>query len=99
MLFLMLGYEEIKDYPYSIFVYLVVVGLLAVSTIPTFSIKYLSINPKHLLYVLILCAAVIASLSVYTWQTLIAADVLYVLSIPVSVKFYYRRQKREESET
>ena len=99
MLFLMLGYEEIKEYPYSIFVYLVVVGLLAVSTIPTFSIKYLSINPKHLLYVLILCAAVIASLSVYTWQTLIAADVLYVLSIPVSVKFYYRRQKREESET
>jgi CDP-diacylglycerol--serine O-phosphatidyltransferase len=76
-----------------------VVGLLAVSTIPTFSIKYLYVKPNRLLLVLIACAAAIVLLSVFTWQTLIAADVLYVLSIPVSAKLYYRRLKLEEPET
>ena len=99
MLFLMLGYEEIKKYPYSIFFYLMVVGLLAVSTIPTFSIKYLYVKPSRLLLVLIACAAAIVLLSVFTWQALIAADVLYMLSIPISAKLYYRRLKLEEPET
>jgi CDP-diacylglycerol--serine O-phosphatidyltransferase len=94
---LMLGFEEIKEYDRTIFVYLVIVGLLAVSTLPTFSIKHIHINPDRLLYVLVGCAAAIASLSVFTWETLIVADVLYILSLPVSFKVYRRRLKREAS--
>ncbi len=99
MFLLMLGYKEVKDYPNTLFFYLVIVALLAVSTIPTFSIKYVRVNPKRLLMVLLGCAAMIVSLSVFTWQTLIAMDVLYVLSIPISAKLYYRQLKREESGT
>jgi len=97
VLILLLGYEGIKEFPYTVFVYLVVVGLLAVSTIPTFSIKYLRINPNHILLVLLSCTAVIVSLSVFTWQTLIAANVLYVASIPVSAYIYNRRLRLEAS--
>ena len=98
MFFLMLGFEEIKEYDRAIFVYLVIVGLLAVSTLPTFSIKHIHINPDRLLYVLVGCAAAIASLSVFTWETLIAADVLYMLSLPVSFNVYRQRLKREALE-
>jgi len=97
MFFLMLGHEGVKEYPNTLFVYLVVVGLFAVSTLPTFSVKHVHIRPNRLLLVLLGCAAAIVSLSVYTWQTLIAMDVLYVLSIPISYKIYHRRLKREES--
>jgi hypothetical protein len=47
--------------------------------------------------VLIGCAAAIASLLVFTWETLIVADVLYILSLPVSANLYRRRQKIEAS--
>lgn len=98
MFFLLLGFEEIKNYGVAIFVYLVIVGLLAVSTLPTFSIKHLHINPDRLLLVLIGCAAAIASLLVFTWETLIVADVIYILSLPISARLYRQRQKLEAAE-
>jgi CDP-diacylglycerol--serine O-phosphatidyltransferase len=99
MFLLMLGFDEVKEYGPLIFIYLVIVGFFAVSTIPTFSIKHININPDRLLPVLVGCAAAIASLSVFTWQTLIAADVVYILSIPVSFRLYRRRQKLEDAES
>ena len=88
MFFLMLGYEEVRGFGVAVFVYLVIVGLLAVSTLPTFSVKHLNINPERLLLVLLSCAAAIASLLVFTWETLIVADALYILSLPVSARMY-----------
>lgn len=96
MFILMLGYEEVRDYPNVLFAYLVVVGLLAVSTIPTFSIKYVRVGANRLLPVLIGCAAIITLMSVYPWQTLIAMDVLYILSIPLSIRRYYHRRRQED---
>lgn len=99
MFLLMLGYEEVKEYPRTIFVYLVIVGLLAVSTLPTFSMKHIRIKPENLLFVVVGCAAAIASLMVFTWQTLIAADILYILTLPISFRVYRRRLKGETPES
>lgn len=95
MFFLMLGFEGIRDFPVVVFVYLLVIALLAVSTIPTFSIKYLQISPRYFLLIMLCGAAFIASLVVYTWQTIIFGDLLYLLSVPVSAVFYARRSKTE----
>jgi len=97
MFFLMLGITEIRDYPVVVFFYLVVVGLLAVSTIPTMSIKHLKIPQEWYLLVLLSGTAFVASLVVYTWQTLIAGCAIYLLSVFFSASRFYRQQKRTEA--
>lgn len=96
MFFMMLGVTEIKDYPVVIFIYLVLVSLLAVSTIPTMSIKYLHIPQERYLLVLLSGTAFVVSLVVYTWQTLIAGCILYLLSVFVSATLYYRELRKWE---
>jgi len=93
MFFLMLGVEDIRSYPVVIFAYLVVVGLLAVSTIPTMSIKHVRIAHDWYLGALLGGTAFVASLVVYTWQTLIAGCALYLVSVFVSASLYYKKQK------
>ena len=97
MFFLMLGIAEIRDFPVLIFAYLVIVGLLAVSTVPTMSIKHLKIAQEWYLVVLLSGTAFLASLVVYTWQTLIAGCAIYLLSVFFSASRYYRQLKRAEA--
>lgn len=98
MFFLMLGIDEVRNYPVVIFFYLVTVGLLAVSTIPTMSIKHLKIPQEWYLAVLLGGTAFVASLVVYPWETLIAGCGLYLLSVFFSASIYYRHLKRSELE-
>lgn len=98
MFLIMLGHDEVKSYPEVIFFYLIVVALLAVSRIPTFSIKYLRLPPDSFLPIMILGGGFIASLVVYTWQTIIAGEILYLLSIPLSARVYLKRRKTEGDE-
>lgn len=94
MFFVMLGSHFFRDHPYLTFIYLVVVGLLAASTIPTFSVKHVRIRPDRFLPILLACAATIAMLVVYSWEVMIAGSVLYLLSIPVAA---FQFKKREEA--
>jgi len=90
MFFLMLGFEEIKEYDRTIFVYLVIVGLLAVSTLPTFSIKHASISRRLLPMFIVGAVIVVICLVVYPWQTLIFANILYLCSL----LFSFLQQRR-----
>ena len=96
MFFLMLGSHFFRDHPYLTFVYLVVVALLGVSTIPTFSVKHIRIRPDRFLPILLACAATIVMLVVYSWEVMIAGSMLYLLSVPLAA---YQFKLREKSET
>ncbi len=91
MFFLMLGSGFFRDYPFVTFVYLVVIGLLAASRLPTFSVKHFRLTPDTFLPVLLACAASIAMLVVFTWEAMIAGTVLYLLSVPVAGWQYRQR--------
>lgn len=95
MFVLMLGSGFFRDHPYLTFLYLVVIGLLAASRIPTFSVKHFRLTPDTFLPVLLACAAAIALLVVFTWEAMIGGTVLYLLSIPVAAWQFHRRELAE----
>ncbi len=72
-------------------IYVIGVGLLAVSTVPTFSIKHASIRRSQLPFTIILIILMVVFLWVYPWPTLIAVNVLYLTSLP----FSYRSQQKQ----
>jgi CDP-diacylglycerol--serine O-phosphatidyltransferase len=78
------GWVDAADYEFVIAVYVILMGLLAISTIPTFSIKHASISRRHLPLFILGAVILVMCLFVYPWQTLICANVLYLASLPLS---------------
>jgi CDP-diacylglycerol--serine O-phosphatidyltransferase len=77
------GWQK-TDLPMLRAVYIIGVGLLAVSTIPTFSIKHASIKRAHLPLAVIMAVVLVVCLMVYPWPTLIVGNSLYLVSLPFS---------------
>ena len=82
--FMLLYGWPVADYPLLRTVYIIGVGLLAISTIPTFSIKHASIKQKHLAATIVVAVMLVVSLMVYPWPTLITANLMYMASLPFS---------------
>lgn len=72
------------------------VAFLMVSQLPTFSFKRLRVRREHVLPTLIVVGVLAASLSVYTWGTISIISLLYLLSIPISVKRVQSRLHDQE---
>lgn len=92
---------EMKDYtgfsfhahPLMIGLYQSIVAFLMVSTVPTFSPKNISIQPKRMGIVLIFVAANLIMIFLHTWVMLPIYGLIYLLSIPYS----YRQWKEYNS--
>lgn len=78
--------------------YIIGVGLLAVSTIPTFSIKHASIKRAYLPFFIVAAMVLVASLVVYPWRTMIAMNCLYLASLPFSYLAQQRNIKAHPSD-
>ncbi|WP_133485023.1 CDP-alcohol phosphatidyltransferase family protein [Aliiroseovarius marinus] len=79
----LLGIDFGKNYPLLTNFYLFFCGYLAVSRIPTVSLKSLKIPHKAQSYVLVTAAVIIGLMLVFPWETLIAFSAVYLVSIPV----------------
>jgi CDP-diacylglycerol--serine O-phosphatidyltransferase len=77
------GWQD-TDLPIARALYIIGVGLLAISTIPTVSIKHASIKRAHLPLAVILAVVLVMFLIVYPWPTLILGNCLYLSSLPFS---------------
>ncbi len=77
------GWEN-ADFPLLRTTYIIGVGLLAVSTIPTFSIKHASISRRYLAVVVLVAVIMVVCFMSYPWPTLVALDLMYLASLPVS---------------
>ncbi|OAN71450.1 hypothetical protein A8B82_03910 [Sulfitobacter sp. EhC04] len=73
--------------------YIICIGLLAISTVPTFSIKHATIHRAHLPFVMVAAVVLVVCLLVYPWPTLIVADCAYLLSLPFSYKAHKKHNK------
>jgi CDP-diacylglycerol--serine O-phosphatidyltransferase len=77
------GWQD-TDLPIVRAIYVMGVGLLAVSTIPTFSVKHASIRRSLLPVAVVGAMLLVVCLVVFPWPTLIAGNCLYLGSLPFS---------------
>lgn len=74
-------------------IYIIGVGLLAVSTIPTISIKHASIKRTHLPFAVVAAVVLVVCLMVYPWSTLIVVNAIYLISMPLTLRAQARSIK------
>ena len=70
--------------------YLILVGVLMASRIPTFSLKFIRISQEYIWILLIAFALLILALILYPWYLLPVCTVLYLVSIVFSILFFER---------
>ncbi|MCV2868377.1 CDP-diacylglycerol--serine O-phosphatidyltransferase [Defluviimonas sp. WL0002] len=64
--------------------YMILVGGLMISRLPTFSLKTVKVRADHARYILVAVVAALAALVTYPWVTLFVADILYMLGLVVA---------------
>lgn len=69
------------------------VAIMMVSRIPTFAAKNVRIRHELILPFMALCGFVLVMFVIEPWVTLITASILYLLTIPLSVRRYRRLKK------
>lgn len=85
--FALLGGRWLTELPLLVAVYIVVIGLLMVSNLPTISGKRLGarLPLDSVLPLMVAAAALIAVLVAFTWQALIALSLTYLAMLPVGI--------------
>lgn len=86
------------DLPFLRAGYIIAVGLLAVSTVPTFSIKHASVKRSQLPFAVVAFVVLVICLMVYPWPTLIAVNFIYLGSLPFSYLSQQKQSKAFETE-
>ena len=96
-----LGFHIVREWPLFLAIYVGVIAFLMISQIPTFSGKGIKIMRDQVLPLLLLVALCTALMLLYPWQTLTAAAVLYLISIPIAILSYRKDmiQWKEKSDS
>ena len=82
---------DIKKFtPYLV----IVVAVLMISNIPTFSLKKIKTSSQLTIFLLFGIAVTIVSLIFFTFKALLTLGLLYLISIPVSCFLYKKTNKR-----
>ncbi|MFN3171549.1 MAG: CDP-diacylglycerol--serine O-phosphatidyltransferase [Hyphomicrobiales bacterium] len=97
MYFALLGGDWLTGSPILVAAYIVVIGLLMVSSLPTFSGKKIGarLPSDSVLPLMVASAAMIALLVAFTWHVLIALSFAYLAALPVGV-WYARKLDAEQ---
>lgn len=80
------GWTSIADHQVWISLYIIAAGALAVSRIPTFSLKKVSIQRQHQALVFGMVVLFMISLTVFPWHVMVLVDLIYLASLPMSYK-------------
>ena len=77
----------------------VLVAILLVSKMPTFSFKKISVSPKTTVFILLAIGIIFISLLYYTFETLLAFGIVYLITIPFSYSMYKSQNNKLTVET
>lgn len=91
-----LWFENLQSMGGIIAVYMVFVGFLLVSRIPTYSFKTTTVHRNRSQFILIGFAVLAAMLLTYPWSSLVALDMAY-FGIIIWSFFKYRKHQRENN--
>jgi CDP-diacylglycerol--serine O-phosphatidyltransferase len=89
--------EFLLQHQFFVIVYLVIIALLTVSTIPTFSLKKIKIKEKFITPIMILFSVFIIALFMERWKTILFMVPMYIVSIPISYLKYKKLMLNEKS--
>ncbi len=87
----------ILQYPTLVGCYMVLIAFAMASRIPTFSIKKVAIAQDHVTITLALVGLLITALLIKPWVTISFLSLIYLGSIPVSVRLYCKYLKQSQS--
>lgn len=95
---LLLGAEKTHGLAFATALYAAFIGLLMISSLPSFSGKDFSsrIRREYVLPLLLFAVMFVASLLSWPWRTLLAATILYLALLPVS-RYYWLKHSREDA--
>jgi len=80
----MAGWNGIAQHPVLIALYIIAAGALAVSRIPTFSVKHITIEPRYQFWLFLGVVLFLIILTVFPWHMLALLSIIYLMSLPVS---------------
>lgn len=81
-------FEEQVRRPEVVAVFMIIVSIMMVSSIPTYSFKKVKLSPKLVLPLMVTVGLVIASMVSAPWVTLSGVLAAYMISIPFAVRSY-----------
>lgn len=87
---------EIIRHPLLVGCWLVAVGALMVSRLPTYSFKKSKVPQEYVLFVLVAAGLLVAGLAGAPWRTLMVVGILYVISLPFAYRSYHRLRREAE---
>ncbi len=87
--------DEFFRSPVVVSIYLVGVSALVVSSIPTFSFKKIKVPSNRVLPAMIIAGAFVTALVSAPWTTLSGVLIVYLATIPLSVKTYRKRMAQD----
>jgi CDP-diacylglycerol--serine O-phosphatidyltransferase len=85
------------DSPIFLCLYMVFIGSLMISNIPTFSIKKLAFSPKQTRFVLLFVGVLFIILISEPWLAIPLVGLGYLLSLPASIYLAKRQEKKSRS--
>ncbi len=71
----------------------ILVSIMLISKIPTFSFKKISVPPKLTIFILLFAVLSFVSLMFYTFETLLLFGFLYILTLPLSAYMFLKNKK------
>jgi len=78
---------------YFVPIFTLVIAVLLISKIPTYSFKNIKIKPALTIFILLGIGVSLVTLMFFTFETLIMFSLLYILSIPMACFTYYNNKK------
>lgn len=84
------GYQLINITPLMVIIYMAIIAILMVSSIPTISLKKVKIRRRYISPILALAAVLFVALIVEPWVILPIIGATYLATIPFSIISYYK---------
>ncbi len=80
-------------------IFTLLIAILLISKVPTYSFKNIKIKPTLTVFILLGIGISLVTLMFFTFETLIAFSLLYILSIPVACLTYFSNKKSIQNDT
>ncbi len=83
---------------YVIPIFTLVIAVLLISKVPTYSFKKIKIKPTLTVFILLGIGISLVTLMFFTFETLLIFSLFYILSIPLACFTYYNNKKSIQSD-
>ena len=83
---------------YLVPLFTLVIAVLLISKIPTYSFKKIKIKPTLTVFILLGIGTSLVTLMFFTFETLLAFSMFYILSIPIACLTYLNNKRAVEAD-